>query len=589
MSRPPFASNPLRTTLGKAVRGLGVALLLVAATASAQNLDRLLPHDTFVAVGVSGLQDHEDKFQPFIDEWERLDLGTLLAEAFPEEEAEDLEDLEEAIPEQLAELGFNDLLGDEVWFGLSASRTNPLPAFSLVARVSDAAAAAFEAAIDQEAAAAEFQVLTEGKIDFRVGATDEFDDPIAFAIEGNMIFASSNPDVLRGVLRRYQGASEPNFLDSAGYAAAVAPNAPGNFVVYFDLPSVVDLVQPFAAGMGFDASVNRVSRAVKTFGTYGSVSRITDEGIESRSLQVLGDPSLDPTLYALLTDRAPVSPDAMTFVGEGVIGYQAVSTDATGWWAYLDELVADLPELGIGGLDAFITQNIGLDMNQLLFGWMGDTFATISPDVPGVTEVGIAPANLLGEAVYLIETTDEAAARQGLQMLIQMGGAFATGFADPYGEGDAMPTTPQTRDVGGVQVDTYDFADGVTLELAITDGYVLLATGEGSMDTALAARAAGGNLPSVLADLADELPQSAASISIMDGGAYYGVLAEQFGAEFGLIAGMVGDFDFDAAEAAGEALVEFLGFVADRVGGAYSYGVSEGDVLSNYSISRVTW
>src|SRR5690606_28655546 len=117
------------------------------------------------------------------------------------------------------------------------------------ARVSPAAAAALQQAFDRETADVEFQTLTEGNIQFKVGASDEFDDPVAVAIDDTFVAASSNPDVLRGILRRYQGAAEPNFLDSAGYSATLAQLAPAHMVVYFDLPHIVDLVEPFAAGM----------------------------------------------------------------------------------------------------------------------------------------------------------------------------------------------------------------------------------------------------------------------------------------------------------------------------------------------------
>src|SRR5690554_903034 len=236
MSRPSYLTNPIGSPLRRAVRGLALALvaLALAATASAQGLERLLPQDTFVAIGLSGLQQHEAKFQPIVDEWVRLDLGALLNEALAEEEvAGELDELDDAIPEAFAGLGFYDFFGDEFWFAVSASRSNPLPTVTVVARVSEEAAAALAQAIEEESDPADFQVLTEGSIEFRVGATDEFDTPIAFAIEGTLVTASSNPDALRGVLRRYQGAAEPSFRDSAGFAAAVAPIMPGNVVAYF--------------------------------------------------------------------------------------------------------------------------------------------------------------------------------------------------------------------------------------------------------------------------------------------------------------------------------------------------------------------
>lgn len=565
---------------------LAVAATLLLGTASAQQLTNLLPQESFAVMGVSGIGQHEAKFQPFVDEWQRLGLTDLFTEAFPEDEEFDVD---EAIPAEFADLDLFDFLGDEAWFAVSASRTSPLPAFSAVARISPAAAAALQQTLDREVADGEFQTLTEGNIEFRVGASDEFDDPIAFAIDGNFVAVSTNPDVLRGVLRRYQGAAEPSFLDSRGYADTVAPLLPSNMVVYFDLPHIVDLAEPFVTGMGFDASVARLARALRTFGSYASVSRITNDGIETLSLQVLGDPSLDPALYDLLSTNVPASPSAQAFVDANAVSYQASGVNISGWWNYLSNLTADLQELGVGNLDEFIAQNIGLDLNQMLFSWMGNTFAAVTPFTT-VADIGVTPDNLLGDSLYLIETTDPAAADMGLEMLISMGTMFAGAFLDPYGEGDGMPAAPTERTVAGVTVDSYDIGEGVVVEVAITGGYVIVATSSDVMDGALQAYAAGGSLPASLAALADNIPLGAGNVVLQDGAASFRMIGQMLTSQFGLFTGLVSsDIDFDAAEQASEALAEYIEFLAGKAGGQYGYGVADGSVLRGYSLTGVDW
>lgn len=565
---------------------LAVAATLLLGTASAQQLTNLLPQESFAVMGVSGIGQHEAKFQPFVDEWQRLGLTDLFTEAFPEDEEFDVD---EAIPAEFADLDLFDFLGDEAWFAVSASRTSPLPAFSAVARLSPAAAAALQQTLDREVADGEFQTLTEGNIEFRVGASDEFDDPIAFAIDGNFVAVSTNPDVLRGVLRRYQGAAEPSFLDSRGYADTVAPLLPSNMVVYFDLPHIVDLAEPFVTGMGFDASVARLARALRTFGSYASVSRITNDGIETLSLQVLGDPSLDPALYDLLSTNVPASPSAQAFVDANAVSYQASGVNISGWWNYLSNLTADLQELGVGNLDEFIAQNIGLDLNQMLFSWMGNTFAAVTPFTT-VADIGVTPDNLLGDSLYLIETTDPAAADMGLEMLISMGTMFAGAFLDPYGEGDGMPAAPTERTVAGVTVDSYDIGEGVVVEVAITGGYVIVATSSDVMDGALQAYAAGGSLPASLAALADNIPLGAGNVVLQDGAASFRMIGQMLTSQFGLFTGLVSsDIDFDAAEQASEALAEYIEFLAGKAGGQYGYGVADGSVLRGYSLTGVDW
>lgn len=584
----PVTSTTRRQPGGLKARVLGLALtvLILFGSASAQQLTNLLPQETFAAFGFSGLAQHEAKFQPFVSEWQRLGLTDLLSAAFAEEEVDDLED---AYPAEFEGLDFYDFFGDEAWFTVSASRTSPLPTFTGVARVSSAAAAALEQVLERETEGVEVQVLTEGSIEFRVGASDEFSDPVAYAIDGDFVVVSTNPDVLRGVLRRYQGATEPSFLDSPGYAASLAPLMPSNVVLYFDLPHIVDLAEPFVTGMGFDATVDRLGRALRTFGTYGAVNRFTSEGLEALSLQALGDASLDPELHALLSSNLPVSSGPLAFVGEGAVSYQASGVPIQEWWAYLDRLTSELPELGIGGIDGFVRDNLGLDLGQLLFDWMGTTFAVITPYSAPV-EIGVMPENLLGASLYLVETTDPAAAREGLSMLMMMGGMFASSFADPYGEGGGMPPAPEQRTVAGVTVDSYLLTEGVIIETAVHGGYVLVATDPASMDAALTAASSGGGLTGELASLAENVPAGAGSILLQDGEATFRMLGEQLSSQFALFSGLAGsEFDFDAAEASSEALGAYMEFVAGKMGGQYSYGVSSGTVLRTYSLTNVTW
>ena len=105
------------------IRGLGLAAALMLTTSAlAQSLALLLPQETLFAVGVEDLADHEAKFQPFIDEWERLGLPDLVQAAL-ETDTDELESME--VPPELEGLTFLDLLGDQVWFGVSAASYAP--------------------------------------------------------------------------------------------------------------------------------------------------------------------------------------------------------------------------------------------------------------------------------------------------------------------------------------------------------------------------------------------------------------------------------------------------------------------------------
>ncbi len=571
-----------------AMARLVVVILAVGALAgaAAQSLAALLPSETIAAVGVQGLADHKAKLQPFVDEWERLGLTQMLEET-ADQEGEDMD----ALSGTLSGVDFFDLLGDEVWLSVSASNFNPLPAVTLVARVSEAGAQVLAGLLADSAQDEAAQTLSEGNISFTVFDSEDEDFPVAAALSGNFAALSTNPDTLRGVLRRYQGTAEPNFTDSVAYASGIAPL--GAFTVAFtlDYPRVADVLAPLAQGMGFDQSVARVAQAFRTAGTVASAVLLTDGGIESRSQQVLGDRSLDPSLYDLLSANAAYPATVLRFVPTGAISVQAGNADIAGWWAYLNELAMDLQEVGIGSLDGFLTENIGIDVQSMLFSWMGKGGGAISLTAPAATAPGMTPESLLGDNVYLVEAKDEAAASQGMAQLFMMAGAMASSFIDPMG--DAAPPAPATRQSAGVTVTTYEFGDGLTFETAVAGGYLLIGTKAGALDPVLAANASGGPgmASGLLAGLQQAVPANARSMSLSDMRTTITSAADAVVSELGTAAGLTGaaDLDFDAVEASSQALAEYVRFIAQKVGGSYSYQTVDGGTVSGYGQTQVTW
>lgn len=579
--KPP---TPLRRPHGPLGR-LTLALALAAALglAAAQSLAPLLPSDTLVAFGVQGLKQHEAKLQPIIDEWERLDLTNLLERAGGE-------DADDELPAELKGLTLFDVLGDEFWIAASASSFSPLPAVVLVARVSDRASALFTKALADEQADATVESLTEGNIPFEVYTSDDDDLTLAVARDGDFVALTTNPDTMRGVLRRYQGAAEPNFTDSPAYAATLAGLTPAAVSFLIDLPAAAKVAQPLAGGLGFDKSIERVAAMLKTVGVVASVARLTDAGIETLSIQALGDRSLDPGLYDLLTAKGAYPAGVLGFVPDTALGVQAGNLDLGAWWRYLNQLVAGLEELGVGDLDTFLAENIGLDLNQMLFSWMGAGAGTITMSIPSAAAPGMAQGNVLGDAVYLLAVTDEAAAQAGLAQFLTMATSMASSFMDP--SGGAGLVQPTTRTSAGVNVTSYDLGEGITFEIAFSGGYLLLATSSTGMDAALAAGADGAaGVSGSLAALQPNVPAAAVSMALSNDQASLRALADTLLSQFGMAAGLAGseDLDFEAVEAAGAALTQFVNFVADKFGGSYSYQVVDGGVVRGYGLSQVSW
>jgi hypothetical protein len=69
-----------RRPAAKLALALLVALVALAPVGRAQDLQRLLPAETVLALGLRGLDDAAPLLAPFIDPWVELGVGEALAE-----------------------------------------------------------------------------------------------------------------------------------------------------------------------------------------------------------------------------------------------------------------------------------------------------------------------------------------------------------------------------------------------------------------------------------------------------------------------------------------------------------------------------
>lgn len=564
-------------------------LLSLAPLALAQPLVDLLPAETLLALGTEGLNDNANRLDAFIDEFQRLEVGAALQGVFGSAAADAAGEM--TVPPELEGLEVLDLLGQEAWIAVSASQFNPLPSITLLTRTSPRATDTFAGLIAENAAESSVEALQEGSVTFYQQLLDAADSPysvISYAQVGDLLVLSTNPDTLRGVLRRLAGSSEPGFSSSAGYAATLGALGSGAFYGYLDLPKAVALVAPFGRGFGFDSAVDRLTMALNTAGVSGGVLRVVSDGIEGESIAALDRDGGDLALYNLLTTNFGAGDDALVFAPPTALSVTNAYVDLGGWRNYLNEIVSSVPELGLSSFDeAFMM--FGLDAGALFFDWAGTRVASVTTGITEAVDPGVAPSNLLGEAVYLIETFDPAAAQAGLSQLFTTVGAMASGFADPSGSGGFV--SPVSRDVGGVTVTGYSVIDGVDVSFAVAGGYALIATSDEAMDLVLGAFGSGGGMSPSFADMQGRIPSGARSYTLNDNRATTAGTARTIASQIQLTAGLGGaaDLDFDAVTLAAERLEAYLLFVASRLGGSYSYSVSDGGVIRTISRSEVAW
>ncbi len=581
----------------KRVSILLVALVLAACSgALAQSLRSLLPADTVFAIGVQGLSGQQAKIQPFIDEFDRLGVAKAFQDAFAstEKQAEQSANLPNVsqMPEELKGLGALDILGNEAYLAVALRQGNPIPAVVFVARVDAKAQAAASKMLAKEAGMAGVQKLTEGKIDFYVSKVDDGSGTtteVAYAQDGALVALSNNPDALRGVLRRQQGASEPSFTDSAGYKATVGALGGGNVMTYLDLAPLASMAQPLLAAQGMDALSKRLANALTTIGTSGGVTVITSTGVESKSLRMLGPSDKDPALYALLSSSTPASTDALKFVPADALSVSSSAVDLGGWWDYLGGLVAAAPQLGVTDLNQFVQSMVGIDLKADLFAWSDGNFGTISTPSPAPQQAGMPSTDALGSSVFVLKSKDDAAAAKGLSDLFTKLSSQLAGFTDPSGNG--APAAPETQQVGGTTVTSITLAPMVKLSYAVTNGHAFIGTSDKALTDDLKAVQSGDALPATLAAMRPMVSANATSFTLADAKASVQNSSASLVTGIQTFAGMSGSQNLDIAkvQAATDALQKFLDFVAKHLGGSYSYQQTSGGTVTGHGLTQVSW
>lgn len=573
------------------------ALLLLGSFGLAQNLTNLLPEETVLALGMEDLQSLSERLEPFADEFERLEvadaleqLGDTAGEAADNDTADNMADGMDDLDELLGDLTAYDILGGEAWIALSVTPFNPIPAVTLITRldgdVADEVAARLEETRAETTEATE--ALTEGAYTFYQQRVDDPDEPfevLAYTLSDNLLMLSTNPDTLRGVLRRLGGADEPSFASSEGFESTLGRLEGGNFYSYFNYAELATLLQPLAQGFGFDALVDRLGEAFVTAGSSAGVIRATDTGLITESFQAPNAVGGDDTLFRLLTEASPVPRSALEPVPQGALSASSSTVDLQAWWNYLNEISRSVPELG-SDLNTLLLSFVGIDLQNTLFDWTGNLVTTVTTGVGETVEPGMPASNLLGETVYIIEARDEALARDGLQNLFQNISATLAAFSDPSGGmGDAAM---EVLEMGGVTVSSYAITDGVNLSYAVNNGFAFIATSDDAMRAVLTDRA---GLATDLQALLDEAPENATALGFSDNRAALEGTANQLASQLQLFAGLSGsqNLDFDAVTEAADRLESFLLFVAERLGTSYSYSEHGDEGIRSYSETQVDW
>ncbi len=591
-------SHRIRLLIAAAV--LGAAAALAPWAQARPTLPELLPPDVAFAVGASDLASQSERFAPFLEEAERLELARHLSALFPADLASeaglDAESELGGLVGGWGELDPMELVGREAWLVVSASRLRPLPALTGVARATPEAEAAFAAWIADAAERPGTTRRTEGDAVLytylpEAGATDRDGSampevPVAYAQADDLLVVSTDPEVVRAVLRAHAGGSDPVWADSEGYRA-LDRLGDGHLRTFLDPDPLLAGLAPVATSFGAGPVLERLRDAMRTVGpTVGRV-RFEADGVASASLRTPDRNGPDPALARLLTEARAADPAVVATAPADALSVASVGHDLSGWWAWLDDLLAAAATLGLP--DASEAASLfGLDPKRTVLSWTGDRSVAIVTGPAAPTTPGTVAGSLLGEEALLIATDRPEAARTGVQETFTNVGALLGGFLAPSGVG---AVAPETVEVAGVEVLRLRLSEALIVDAAPLDGWLLLTGSPSATEAVLRARAAGDAGPAPLVAAAADLPSDAVAWTVADDGATLRGSVDGLVAQLQLLAGLggAGALDFDAVDAASTSLRAYVGFVADRLGVRVAHTTLEDDSLMHRSFSEVAW
>ncbi len=529
--------------------------LLIGVTASAQDLLRLAPDAAIVALEIAedagpppGLvQALDDLGWPeAMATWSRLAaaLGTELDDAA---DGTDMLGLSELAVEleatcgpgfpAVSDLVFRDLVGE----GLATfvlSPVAPVPQVLAIARPRDPAAASdlYQALVD---CFGDLQLEQDG-VALHV-LFDGSDQPLVVARVDDLFVAATDPNLVRGVVRRALGASEPSLAD-APLGRALAGVAPGGLGFGIDAAGIGAVLAALSGTMPPEATdlVERAVALLETLGVIAGRAGWAEDGLRFELHHAVPSPAPDATLADLLLDPRPAGPPP--WLPPGSVGVNSTVVPLRGIVDYLDGWLLALEEpLGMrADVHGLAADFLGLDLDAALLAWAGETVHVIDLEAPGAD----VRYWLLGAPrIFAVPVLNEELARDGLEELgagmLRLVGAIADlgaelaadPFADPFAPGVAPPRDPAfealfgpdavvvTREVvHGLEVERVRTGPTLDLAVALFDGHLVVATPYRALHALLDARATGVMAPAAgaLASALAGLPAAARRHQVID-------------------------------------------------------------------------
>jgi hypothetical protein len=301
------------------------SLLTLSSSAWATPLTRYFPDFPLAVFEAKDLQESVKATGSFGEDTQKL-LGVLLNDALKSESVDVL-----GVPDALRDLTIRTMIASikDIAIGAYTVQNEPQILLSVRLTPNNPIIKALSKAFNDEV-----RNLKPAKR-IREGNFLALNDGLALGVGNNLLYLSTNADLLRGYLRRVNGQNLPVVVNNATYRAALEGTGDGFLKQMINLTSLSQL-------LARDKTVpKRFINSLKTLNVTASASSIVPDGMETNSLINLNPNGGDAALLKLLT-YTPSSLELLKQLPMTAPSAAVIATDTSGWLDYLGAWLPDL-------------------------------------------------------------------------------------------------------------------------------------------------------------------------------------------------------------------------------------------------------
>ena len=153
------------------------------------------------------------------------------------------------------------------------------------------------------------------------------DSGFAGGVGNNILYLSSNKDLLRGYLRRLNGQALPTLNNGAAYRSVMTSLGDGFFKIMANFTALAQVLSRSGD------LTPRQAAALRTLNISGNTSSITRDGLEARGVTLLNPNGGDAALLKLLT-YTPESLELLSEMPSTAPSASVIGIDTGGWLEY---------------------------------------------------------------------------------------------------------------------------------------------------------------------------------------------------------------------------------------------------------------